>query len=424
LFICDYIKAGKKSNQDDTMKKLFLCVLFMFNAISLYAAQPLEVSNWDLDAINASRIVLGIKNNEGSIKNNHYLSPVITKQHLTFLDHMTLKPFSEQIAGDLAGVPIYDPDGRYVFITTKDGWLRKYNLQTGELEIKVRVGLKTANSALSGNARFLLVGNQQPADLVFLNPDDLSVVQIIPVQNRKGILSPVTAVRNAGELHGFIVVPQNFPQIWKVSYLDPPPIGFGDGWNHDYRCLKDHMDKPLFPIKRLRIEQTLTDFYIDEKNIYLLGINTNGEGIIFDLDLSRIVSHLDVSSIAPDLIWETGDASELAVLNNENTSLSFYSNTSHLGKWKKEVDIDVDHVTAITVCPQSEMIWLGGESGKVQLINKNSHTVEQTLQFSQGRINQISCTQDSKYMLMEVGDDKKMLVVYDNLMRKVLINKI
>ncbi|NOQ78312.1 MAG: hypothetical protein GQ546_02815 [Gammaproteobacteria bacterium] len=405
------------------MKQLLFCVLFVFNSISIYAAQSLEISNWDLDAINASRIVYSTKSNEDGGKNHYYLSPVMTNQHVTFLDYMTLKPLktqSEQMVGEFAGVPVYDPDDRYVFITTKDGWIRKYNLQTGNLEIKVRVGLKTANSALSGNARFLLVGNQQPADLVFLNPDDLSVVQIIAVQNRKGILSPVTAVRNAGEQHGFIIVPKNFPQIWKVSYLDPPPIGFGDGWNHDYRCLKDHMDKPLFPIKRLRIEQILTDLYIDEKNIYLTGINSSGEGIIFDLDLSRIVGQMDVSSIAPDMIWQTDDASELAVLNNDKTSLSFYNNISHLGKWKKAADIDVGHVSAIAACPKSEMIWLGSEAGKVQLINKYSHAVEKILPLAQGRINRISCTRDSKYVLMEMGDDKKSLVVYDNLKQKVI----
>ena len=40
------------------MKKLIISVLFILNTISIYAAQPqLEISNWDLDAINASRIV-------------------------------------------------------------------------------------------------------------------------------------------------------------------------------------------------------------------------------------------------------------------------------------------------------------------------------------------------------------------------------
>ncbi len=402
------------------MKKLIISVLFIFNAISLYAAQSLEISSWDLDKINASRIVYSKNISKEDIKKNLYLSPIITKQHLTFLDHMTLEPSSELKVGELAGTPIYGPEGRYVFITSKDGWIGKYNLRTGLPEFKVRVGLKTANSALSGNGHFLLVGNQHPADLVFLSSEDLSVVKIIPVQDRKGILSPVNAVRNAGDLHGFIVAPQNFPQIWKISYLDPPPIGFGDGWNHDYRCLKDHMDKPLFPIKRLRIEQTLSDFYIDEKNIYLFGVNTRGKGIVFDLDLSRIVSQLDDSSITPDLTWETNDASQLAILNNDKTSLSFYSNTSHLGKWSKEAAVDVGHVTAITSCPQSETIWIGGESGKIQLINKHSHAVEQTLKLGPGRINKVSCTQDSKYILLDIGDDKRILVAYDNLMQKII----
>ncbi len=402
------------------MIKQIISVLFIFNSVSLYAAQALEISTWDLDAINASRIVYSknMSKNDGNI--NLYLSPAMTQQHLTFMDHMTFEPLSELMVGELAGMPVYGPEGRYVFITSKDGWISKYNLKTGMPEIKVRVGLRTANSAMSGDARFLLAGNQLPADLVFLNPDDLSVMQIVPVQNRKGILSPVTAVRNAGELHGFIVVPQNFPQIWKVSYLDPPPIGFGDGWNHDYRCLKDHMDKPLFPIKRLTIGYNLADFYIDESNIYLMGSNAAGEGIIFDLDLSRIVSHLDVSSINPDLIWESDDASQLAILNNDKSSLSFYSNTSHLGKWSKEADVDVGHVTAISACPQSETIWIGGESGKIQIINKHSKAVEQTLQPGQGRIKQISCTRDSKYMFLEAGDDKNMLLIYDNLTHKVI----
>ncbi len=402
------------------MKKLMITALFIFNSAALYAAQELQMSVWDLDAINASRIIYSNNMSTESGKKNLYLSPIITEQRLTFLEHITLEPLSELKVGALAGTPVYSSEGRYVFISSTDGWVVKYNLQTGMPEIKVRVGLKTANSALSGNGRFLLVGNQQPADLVFLDPEDLSVVQMIPVQDRKGILSPVTAVRNAGDLHGFIVVPQNFPQIWKVSYLDPPPIGFGDGWNHDYRCLKDHMDKPLFPVKRLTIEQTLSDFYIDEKNIYLMGTNTRGEGIVFDLDLSRIVSRLEVSSLEPDLIWGKNEASQLAVLNNDKTSLSFYSNSSHLDKWKKQTDVAVGPVSAIASCPQADTIWLGEENGKIQLINKYSYAVEQTLQPGQGRIKQIACTQDSKYVLLEAGDDKKVLLVYDNLLQKMV----
>ena len=44
----------------------------------------------------------------------------------------------------------------------------------------------------------------------------------------------------------------------------------------------------------LRIGQTLDQFHIDQNNIYLIGTNAAGGGIIFDLDISRIISHLKI----------------------------------------------------------------------------------------------------------------------------------
>ncbi len=105
------------------MIKLIISVLIIFHSLNLYAAQALEISTWDLDAINASRIVYS-KNmsiNDGNI--NLYLSPAMTQQHLTFMDHMTFEPLSELLAGELAGMPVYGPEDRYVFITSKDGWI-------------------------------------------------------------------------------------------------------------------------------------------------------------------------------------------------------------------------------------------------------------------------------------------------------------
>lgn len=403
------------------MKIIILFFCLIVNSISVNAAQSLEVSSWDLQAINASRIVYNKQAvRAGEKKLNLYLSPIMTKQALSFVDHTTFKPYSELMVGELAGTPAYSADGQYIFISAKDGWIWKYNLHTGSLEIKVRVGLNTAASVLSGDGRFLLAANRQPADLVFLNPDDLSVVQIIPVRNLKGVLSPVSLVRNAGDEHGFIVIPENFPQLWKVSYLDPPPIGFGDGWNHDYRCLKDHMDKPLFPIKRLNIEQSLTDLYVDEENIYVTGVNSQGESLVFDLDLSRIVGRPGTSFIAPDLLWTVDDASELAVLNNDKRSLSIYSNASHSGQWLKTVDIDIAHAAAIASCPRSEQIMIGDKQGKVLLVNKYSHKIEQILQPVHEPVNSISCTPDGQYMFLEVGNKQKKLLVYDNQQQKFI----
>ncbi|MCK5697691.1 MAG: hypothetical protein KAI02_05985, partial [Gammaproteobacteria bacterium] len=188
----------------------FISILFNF----CWATQSLELSSWDLEAINASRINY-IQDSKNTVKKELYLSLIKEKnQHhsLSFLEKHTLKALlPKQIIENLAGEPVFDSTNHAVFITSKEGWVTKYNLHTGQAEINIRVGLKSANSVLSSNGHFLLVGNQQPANLVFLNPKDLSIVQIIPVQDRKGNLSPVTVVRDAGEVHGFIVIPKHFP---------------------------------------------------------------------------------------------------------------------------------------------------------------------------------------------------------------------
>ena len=117
-------------------------------------------------------------------------------------------------------------------------------------------------------------------------------------------------------------------------------------------------------------------------------------------------------------------ADKLAVLNKSNDSISFYSNPSHLGKWKKEAVIDIKDdmtpVDTIASCSQSETIWIGSKNGRIQRINKNNHAAEQTLQLNHGAVKQISCTADNKYTLIEIDDDKKILLVYDNLKKKII----
>jgi len=96
------------------MIKLIISVLIIFHSVSLYAAQALEISTWDLNAINASRIVYSknMSKNDGSI--NLYLLPVMTQPYLTFIDHKTFEPLSELTTGELAGTPVYGPEGRYL----------------------------------------------------------------------------------------------------------------------------------------------------------------------------------------------------------------------------------------------------------------------------------------------------------------------
>ena len=108
---------------DKTVKICLFSLFFIFYNINLYAEEPLEISNWDIADIKNSRTVFNNNINDYHGKKNLYVYHSIAKQQLSFLDPVTFKPLTSLIVKEIAGVPIYEPDGRYVYISTKDGWI-------------------------------------------------------------------------------------------------------------------------------------------------------------------------------------------------------------------------------------------------------------------------------------------------------------
>jgi hypothetical protein len=375
------------------MKKnllLFFLILLFCTIAKAGSQDSLTVEKWGFDAIKGSHIIYSKKEDSSR------------KDCTTSLKNISW--FVQQ--QDKA---IFSSDGCSVYISTEDGWITKFNAQTKQVVAKIRVALKTANATISKDNKILLVGNRQPADLVLLKTSDLSLVRIIPVENNKGVLSPVAKVRTAGEDHGFIVAPQDFSKIWKISYLNPAPIGFGDGWNHDYRCLDEHVGNPLFPVKRLKTGQHLNNFQMDDEGIFLVGTNKSGEGVIMDLDLSRVIAHPEIHNIESGLIWKTAKSNRLAVLDQDKNRVDVYSNNANPRRWEKIKALSIKPALTVASCENSPALWVSGREANIQLIDKNS--LEITKEFflkSKNPITEMSCLPHQKAMLLK--SDNKVLI--------------
>jgi len=380
------------------MKKFITLFLFLFSMLAHANSQDLlDVTQWDFDAIKASHKIFNKSQAES--------------QQQCLQDLKAISWFSQQ-QGNL----IFTSDNCFVYRILKDGWIIKTDMQTKEALAKIRVGLKIANATLSKDDKILLVGNRQPADLVLLNTSDLSVARMIPVKNRKGIYSPVAKVRTANDEQGFIVAPQDFPKIWKINYQNPAPIGFGDGWNHDYRCLKEHVNKTLFPVKRLKIGQLLDDFQIDSNGIFLVGRDQSGKGMIMDLDLSRVIAHPDITKIGAGVIWEEDNAHRLAVLNKDN--INIFSNKNNRKKWNIVKTIPVNLAISISSCPNSPVLWVYSKDSKIQLINKNSLDIKETLTLNTP-VTQMTCLQNGMGILLKTQQGKS--IIFDSKTFKQLL---
>ena len=71
------------------------------------------------------------------------------------------------------GGPKFSPDGRYVFIMSRDGWVQKYDIWSLQQVGRVRAGLNSRNIAMSNDGKWLAVANYLPRTLTILATDDL-----------------------------------------------------------------------------------------------------------------------------------------------------------------------------------------------------------------------------------------------------------
>ncbi|MGA7266392.1 MAG: cytochrome D1 domain-containing protein, partial [Aestuariivirga sp.] len=118
------------------------------------------------------------------------------------------------------GGPKFSPDGRYVFIMSRDGWVQKYDIWSLAEVGRVRAGLNSRNIAISHDGQWLAVANYLPHTLTILSTADLSVAKVIDVSARDGATSRVSAVYQAPRRKSFVLALKDAAEIWEIA-TDP-----------------------------------------------------------------------------------------------------------------------------------------------------------------------------------------------------------
>ena len=90
--------------------------------------------------------------------------------HATVLDGDRLEPlhrFPTRFA--LHGGPKFSPEGRFVYLASRDGWITQYDLYNLTPVAEIRAGINTRNLAVSDDGRYVMVANYLPHTLVLLD---------------------------------------------------------------------------------------------------------------------------------------------------------------------------------------------------------------------------------------------------------------
>jgi len=229
--------------------------------------------------------------------------------HATVLDGDRLVPIHRfRTHTAVHGGPKFSPDGRFVYIASRTGWVSKVDLHGLQPVAEVRAGINSRNLAVSGDGRYVAVANYLPHTLVILDAQDLSLVKLIPVTDDAGNSSRVSAVYAAPPRQSFVAALKDIPEVWEILLADDHPPVY-NGPMHDYRLNEGTaLVEGPFPVRRIRLDDYLDDFFFDPSYRMVVGAARNAaNGQVVHLDARRRIAEIDLDGmphLGSGITWE------------------------------------------------------------------------------------------------------------------------
>ena len=369
--------------------------------------------------------------------------------HATVLDGDRFEPlhrFPTRYA--LHGGPKFSPDGRFVYLASRDGWITQYDLYSLAPVAEVRAGINTRNLAVSCGGRYVMVANYLPHTLVLLDARELAPLAVIPVGNGLGETSRVSAVYAAPPRDSFVAALKDLPEVWEIPCRGLAPESFtstkpgADGRAPDAvagrlaestalhgsgpapeasagRLPAPAVFGPDGPaIRKLPLDGILDDFFFDQAYTHLIGASREGFGQVVALDSGRRIVEIDLPGmphLGSGITWETGGRTVLATPNLKEGAVSVIDMTT----WRTVKRID-------TLGPgffmrsheRSRYAWVdvffGPHRDAVHVIDKSRLEIVATLRPAPGKTAaHVEFTRDGSHALLSIWDMQGAVVVYD-----------
>ena len=319
------------------------------------------------------------------------------------------------------GGPKFTPEGRYVFIMSRDGWVQKYDIWSLKEVGRIRAGLNSRNIAMSHDGKWLAVANYLPRTLTILSTKDLSVAKVIDVKAKDGSSSRVSAVYQAPQRKSFVLALKDAPEIWEVATSqDAGP--FHDGFVHSHEISMEESlaaEKGLFARRRIVVTAPLDDFFFTPDYRNLIGTNREGDkGVVVNLDVGREIASLPLPGmphLGSGITWTSQGKRVMATPHLKEGVLSVID----IDKWQLVKTIKMDgpgfflrsHSTSPYVWAD---VFFGPNKGHMHIIDKQSLEIVKTLVPAPGKtVAHTEFTHDGKHALVSLWEQDGALIVYD-----------
>ncbi len=393
-----------------------------------YLKQPLaEVPPWGEAEIMASRQLLeGYEPAEAPVFSGDPMNITLVVEtgdhHVSVLDgdsFEVLDRFPTPFA--VHGGPKFSPDGRYVFIMSRDGWVQKYDIWSLQRVGRIRAGLNSRNIAMSHDGKWLAVANYLPMTLTILSTDDLSVVRVMPVVDRNGTPSRVSAVYQAPQRKSFILALKDAPEIWEVA-TDPDADPIYEGFVHSReKGMTEALpsSKGLFARRRIMTSGPLDDFFFTPDYRFLIGAaRDRDKGVVVNLNVGLEVAELPLAGLphlGSGITWMRDGRRVMATPHLKEAKISVID----IESWKLIKTIDTDGPGFFLRSHENTPyfwadVFFGPNKDEMHIIDKQSLEIVRTLRPIPGvTLAHVEFTRDGSYALVSVWEDDGMVIVYD-----------
>lgn len=319
------------------------------------------------------------------------------------------------------GGPKFTPDGRYVFIMSRDGWVQKYDLWSLAEVGRIRAGLNSRNIAISKDGKHLAVSNYLPRSLTILSSKDLSVERVFDVRAKNGTLSRVSAVYQAPQRDSFILALKDAPEIWEIATnADADPVFEGFVHSHEKGMVEAlASSEGLFALRRIEVAEPIDDFFFTPDYRHLIGAARDGaRGVVVNLNVGREIAELPLPGL-PHL------GSGISWLSEGRRVMA----TPHLKEARLSV-IDTEHWQVVktieTLGPgfflrsheNTGYVWadvfFGPNRDVMHVIDKKSLEIVKTLRPEPGAtVAHVEFDRTGRHALVSIWEDEGAVIVYD-----------
>lgn len=373
-------------------------------ALATYLETPLaEVPNWTPDNITASRNMRdGYTSVDAPVWDADPMNITLVVEtgdhHVSVLDGDTFEVL-DRFATPFAvhGGPKFSPDGRYVFIMSRDGWVQKYDIWALQEVGQVRAGVNSRNIAMSSDGKHLAVANYLPMTLTILSTEDLSVETVIDVIGTDGTPSRVSAVYQAPQRASYILALKDTPEIWEVS-TDPAT---------------------LFERRRFATSEPLDDFFFSPDYRFLIGAaRASDQGVVVNLSQGKEVANLPLAGmphLGSGISWMRGEDRVLATPHLREGMISVID----MNTWTLLKTIKTDGPGFFMRSHEnSPYVWadvfFGPNKDKLHVIDKQTLEIVKTLDPEPGKtVAHVEFTKDGKHALVSIWEDDGAVIIYD-----------